>query len=196
MNILLLTSPSRPRTSPLCDFLAVQGSLKVETRKPRLWAPEAPQWDLIISDGYRWIIPPDMLGAVRRPPINIHLGNPQNRGVFPNFFCWLEDRAPGFMIHEMTNTIDNGRLYAAGWHQYKPKVLEDETLRTTWKDLWEYAFMRFRKSWVHIERGVPLSNRILAVHDKPHTMKEFRRWFSQCSKGWDTPVEEVRCLKI
>jgi hypothetical protein len=196
MNILLLTSPSRPHTSPLCDFLAVQGSLKIETRKPRLWAPEAPQWDLIVSDGYKWIIPPDMLRAARRPPVNIHLGNPQNRGVYPNFFCWLEDRAPGFMVHEMTNTIDSGRLYVAGWVKWDPDFLKDATLRTTWTRLYRYALKCFCREWDHIERQVPLSNRILPVYEKPHTVKEFKRWFPRCSKGWNTPVEEVRCLKI
>lgn len=69
------------------------------------------KFDLIISFGYRHIIPSSILKKVKRPVINLHMSYlPYNKGAHPNFWSFMENTPKGVSIHEVSKKIDSGPI--------------------------------------------------------------------------------------
>ena len=69
------------------------------------------KFDLIISFGYRHIIPSSILKKVKRPIINLHMSYlPYNKGAHPNFWSFMENTPKGVSIHEVSKKIDSGPI--------------------------------------------------------------------------------------
>ena len=67
--------------------------------------------DLIISFGYRHIIPYHILQQIKRPILNLHISYlPYNRGSHPNFWAFYDHTPHGTTIHEMNEKCDEGDI--------------------------------------------------------------------------------------
>ncbi len=67
--------------------------------------------DLILNARTRSIFKKELLSLPRLGCINIHHGLlPDQRGVMCDFWAHLDNQPSGFSIHEMTSTLDAGRI--------------------------------------------------------------------------------------
>jgi methionyl-tRNA formyltransferase len=144
--------------------------------------------DILISYGYRKIIP---LEVIKKFPkiINLHISLlPWNRGISPNFFSWLENTPKGYSIHYLNNGIDTGKILL----QKEEKILENETLASSYSKLKEGIEKLFIKNW----RDLSLEN--ISARDQKfkgtyHSLKDDENFkFLLKEKGWDTPVKEIK----
>lgn len=72
-------------------------------------------FDLVISFGYRHILPQSVLGTAKRPVVNLHISYlPYNRGAHPNFWSWIEGTPCGVTVHEIDPGIDTGPIISQG----------------------------------------------------------------------------------
>ena len=70
---------------------------------------DASNYDLIISFGYRHIIPNEAINDYC-PIINLHISFlPFNRGSHPNFWSHFDDTPSGVTIHLIDKGIDTGK---------------------------------------------------------------------------------------
>ncbi len=83
-------------------------SLKQTSSKINL--KSAIKFDLIISFGYRHIIPEEVIKR-KKNIINLHIGYlPYNRGAHPNFWSFVENTPAGITIHKVNKDIDKGDI--------------------------------------------------------------------------------------
>src|SRR5215210_5112306 len=118
----VVTSPGpKRRRSPVYQEVvaAVPPGIDVlVSNHPERWAAMLAPWqpDLIISGGFPWRIPADVLALPRLGAINLHDALlPRHRG--PNATGWaLRNGEPetGFTIHRLTADFDTGPILAQG----------------------------------------------------------------------------------
>jgi methionyl-tRNA formyltransferase len=69
--------------------------------------------DLLISAGFRHIVPEDILSIPNRGAVNLHPSYlPYNRGANPNVWSIVESTPAGVTIHRMTPEVDAGDIVA------------------------------------------------------------------------------------
>lgn len=67
--------------------------------------------DLVVSFGYRHILPASVLATAGRPALNLHIGFlPWNRGAHPVYWALTEGTPLGVTIHEMDAGVDTGPI--------------------------------------------------------------------------------------
>jgi methionyl-tRNA formyltransferase len=70
-----------------------------------------PNWDLVVSFGYRHILKKPILETINRPIINLHISYlPWNRGAHPVFWAIHDNTPLGVSIHEIDAGIDTGPI--------------------------------------------------------------------------------------
>ena len=90
------------------------------------------RYDLVLSYGYRHILKPGLLAALKRPIINLHISLlPFNRGASPNFWSFYDNSPSGVSIHLIDQGTDTGPVL---WQQLQlwsaPKLTLDNALLT------------------------------------------------------------------
>lgn len=120
VGIVTAPGPRSRRTEDYREFaaLARPGLDVIISNYPDRWAamiaPLRP--DLLITGGFNWIIPADVLAVPRLGAINFHDGLlPKYRGL--NATGWaLRNEEPqiGFTVHRMTPRLDDGPILAQG----------------------------------------------------------------------------------
>lgn len=88
------------------------------------------RYDLVLSYGYRHILKPDLLAALKHPIINLHISLlPFNRGASPNFWSFYDNSPSGVSIHLIDQGTDTGPIL---WQQLQlwsaPKLTLDNAL--------------------------------------------------------------------
>ena len=72
---------------------------------------DASEYDLVISFGYRHILPSKVLATAKRPIVNLHISYlPYNRGAHPNFWSFFDGTPSGVTIHFLDEGIDTGDI--------------------------------------------------------------------------------------
>jgi len=140
-------------------------------------------YDLILSFGYRFIIPENMLGNLLRPIINLHISYlPYNKGAHPNFWAHYENTQSGVSIHEIDKGIDTGEII------YRRKVNLDDslTLKKSYGILIENIEQLLKENIQEIEEFSykTTSNEELGTF---HCSKDLPRW-----AHWDLTIKEVK----
>lgn len=140
-------------------------------------------FDLIISFGYKFIIPKNFLDKIDFPAINIHISYlPYNRGSHPNFWSFYDNTPPGVSIHLIDNGIDTGPIL------FQKKVFfgsNEITFRQTYNRLKLEAENLFLKNLDNIlnERWTPLQQgNYGSIHFKKDLPKDFLGWDSNINK--------------
>lgn len=89
----------------LPDFLSEKGHKVLHSNKK---INSTKNFDLVISYGYRHIIPKKIISS-STPIINLHMSFlPFNRGAHPNFWSHFENTPSGVTIHLIDEGIDTG----------------------------------------------------------------------------------------
>jgi methionyl-tRNA formyltransferase len=128
----LVANPAKPKFNVL--FL---GYDKTKTRlidalsanKCKIWHTEDrmqcfDSFDLVVSFGYRHIIPEELIKNTKAPIVNLHIGYlPWNRGAHPNFWAFYDGTPSGVSIHLIDKGIDTGPVL----YQRRVQFTKDET---------------------------------------------------------------------
>lgn len=132
VGVVTTPGPQRRRSATYLEVVAAvpPGTDVIVSNHPDRWAamlaPLRP--DLIVSGGFPWRIPADVLALPRLGAINFHDALlPRHRG--PNATGWvfrLDDRETGITIHRMTAEFDGGAILA----QARVPVGDDDTWHT------------------------------------------------------------------
>jgi len=147
------------------------------------------RYDLVLSFGYRHLIPKSVLGTAKREPINLHISFlPFNRGAHPNFWAHYDGTPSGVSIHLMDSGIDTGRIIIQKQVFFLPTQV---TFRQ------RYDFLIFSIENLFKDNFFKIINNDFKTFDQRgagsfHLKSDLPSEF----KGWDSIVElEIKRLK-
>jgi len=146
-------------------------------------------YDFIVSYGYRYIIPEEVLNSMKGKAINLHISYlPFNRGADPNLWSFIDDTPKGVTIHQLAKGIDTGDILV----QKTVKVFDNDTLKTVYNRLRTTIEELFYECWDDIKQGnikpIPQSTY--------HRAKDKEQVMKLLNEGWDTPISELRELML
>lgn len=144
--------------------------------------------DFLVSYGYRYVIPADVLAQFGERAVNLHVSLlPWNRGADPNLWSYLDDTPKGVTLHVLDPGVDTGAIIA------QREVAEErgDTLRTSYERLTAQIEDLFADMWPSIRAGIasPVPQQ---GHWTSHRAADKVPFAHLLSEGWDTPVEAVR----
>lgn len=174
--------------SPVVDVLRSGGD-EVERTEAAVTAAEVREFDLVVSYGYRRIVGPEVIAAMRGRIVNLHVSLlPWNRGADPNFWSFFDDTPKGVTIHHMDEGVDTGPVVA----QREVRFEGRETLASSYARLRAEIEQLFAETWASVREGTAPS-----LPQEPggsyHGLAD-RGPIEGLAEGWDTPVEEVERL--
>lgn len=106
--------------------------------------------DLIVSAGFRHIVPEKFLNIPSFGAVNIHKSYlPYNRGANPNVWSIIEDNPAGVSIHYMTASVDAGAII----DRRKVSIEPDDNARDLYERLEEAQTQQFKEMWPEIRDG-------------------------------------------
>jgi len=106
--------------------------------------------DLILSVGFRSIVPKEVLALPPLGAINFHKSLlPLHRGANPVFWTVLKNTRAGVSIHYMDEGIDTGRIIA----QKELAFGLDDKAETLYRKLEELQLELFREVWPRLRLG-------------------------------------------
>lgn len=107
--------------------------------------------ELLISAGFRNIVPEEVLEVPEFGAVNFHKAYlPHNRGANPNVWSIVEDSPAGVTLHYMTPEMDGGPII----DRRRVPVEPDDTGLTLYQRLEEAQFEQFRECWPEIRDDV------------------------------------------
>jgi methionyl-tRNA formyltransferase len=155
VGVVTSPGPKRRRSPTYLEVVAaVPPSVDVlVSNHPARWAamlaPLHP--DLIISGGFPWRIPADVLALPRLGAINFHDALlPRHRG--PNATGWafrMDDTETGLTIHRITAEFDTGPVLA----QVRVPITDDDNLSTLIAKIVDHAPGLLRQALQRVARG-------------------------------------------
>jgi methionyl-tRNA formyltransferase len=181
MNVLFLGNVD----NPVAKWLHEKGNHVVSTERPiTIDMITFLKPDIIVSYGYRHIIPLDIVEARPHGIVNLHISFlPYNRGADPNFWSWVENTPKGATIHYIDEGVDTGDIIVQKRLFFYP---EKETLRSSYHKLHDAMVHLFIANWKYIEDG----SCGYAPQQKEgtfHLKKDMEAYKPYLSDGWDTP---------
>lgn len=186
MKVLLLS----PYGSAIVKTLRDAGD-SVEHSTGPLLPMLMPEVDWIVMFGWRSILTKPVLLGYPNRIINIH-GSflPYNRGAYPNLFSWVDDTPKGATIHYVDEGIDTGRIIVR--QDVSFFHTKNVTLKTSYDVIRLECEKLFERSWPRIRMGD-----VQGMAQEPklgsyHTKKDAEPIIAKLSKGWDTPVDELK----
>lgn len=106
--------------------------------------------DMVLSVGYRYIVPEQILSIPQKGAINFHKAMlPLNRGANPVVWTILERTHAGVSIHYMDKGIDTGSIIA----QREVAVDFADTAKTLYEKLEDAQFELFTEVWPKLREG-------------------------------------------
>jgi methionyl-tRNA formyltransferase len=147
------------------------------------------KYDLVLSFGYRHLIPQSVLETAKRDPLNLHISLlPYNRGAHPNFWAHYDDTPSGVSIHLIDSGIDTGKIV------FQKRVLFLPTQKTFRQ---RYNFLILSIENLFMSNFLKIINNDFETFDQDgagtfHLKSDLPAMF----KGWDSVVElEIKRLK-
>ena len=119
-GIVTTPGPAKNRSSSYIDIVQVTrpGIDVVVSNHPARWARmiEPMRPDLVLSMGFPWLIPDDVLAVPPLGAINIHASSlPKYRGPHPIGWAFRNgDSELGLTVHRLDSTFDTGNILATG----------------------------------------------------------------------------------
>lgn len=143
--------------------------------------------DLLVSFGYRHIIPPRLINRVNGSVLNLHISLlPWNRGADPNLWSWLENTPRGVSIHWIDSGLDTGPLVSQASLTIDPA----SSLRNSYEALIEAVANLFSEAWPAIRSGeAPRLDQI--GRGTYHRLADKDPHMHMLGQGWETSCAEV-----
>lgn len=164
------------KKTKLINFLKKKNFLVVQTDKD-IFLKNVKKYDLIISFGYKKIIPNSIIENLKKPIINLHIGYlPFNRGYYPNLWSFLENTPSGVTIHEIDKGIDTGDIIFQKKIDFKKK--NKTTFSTTYKKLKDAIEDLFIVNFDKIKNYSykKTSQRGISTYHKKNELPKFIKW--------------------
>lgn len=106
--------------------------------------------DLIISAGFRHIVPEEIIEIPEKGAVNFHKAYlPYNRGANPNVWSIMQDNPAGVTLHYMTPEMDAGPII----DRREVKVRQEDDARDLYERLENAQFKQFVEVWSDIREG-------------------------------------------
>jgi methionyl-tRNA formyltransferase len=106
--------------------------------------------DLVLSAGYRHIVPDEYLDVPPLGAVNLHKSYlPYNRGANPNVWSIVEDNPAGVSIHYMTADVDAGPII----DRRRVPIEPEDTGRDLYDRLERAQIQQFKDVWPEIRDG-------------------------------------------
>ncbi len=142
--------------------------------------------DLIISFGYRKLIPKKIINSTKRPIINLHISYlPYNKGAHPNFWSFVDNTPKGVTIHEINKNIDDGPII------FRKKItfsnLENQTLETTHSFLIKEIENLFIKNF-----SIILKKKYKKKNLKSKGTIHYKKDFPKKIKSWKIKINNLK----
>lgn len=140
-------------------------------------------YDMLVSFGYRHILPQPILKMFGTRAVNVHIALlPWNKGAHPNFWAWYDGTPHGVTIHVMDAGIDTGPIIASRRVEMNPA---DHTFASSYDVLMAEADALFALQWPRIRTGQYelRSHRGGSFH--------FAKELPSLADGWNSPVSSV-----
>ena len=134
------------------DWLVGSGEevLCLLTEKEELKLIEHMEPDIIISCGFRYLVPANIRRIPPRGCVNIHSSYlPYNRGANPNVWSIVENTPAGVSIHFMEDDIDTGPIIA----RQRIEVSFGNNAKELYKKLEDAQVELFGETWKQIKQG-------------------------------------------
>jgi methionyl-tRNA formyltransferase len=143
--------------------------------------------ELLISAGFRHIVPGDVLDVPDRGAVNLHNSYlPYNRGANANVWPILTDTPAGVSLHYMTEDVDAGPVI----DRRRVPVDPDDDARDVYERLEAAQFEQFTDCWPAIRDGDSDVVEVDHHAGKYHTKQDFvDRW--ELDLDEHRPVGEV-----
>lgn len=174
----------------MLSWLRDQGEQVVHTEQkisPEFLATNGVEF--IVSYGYRHKITKDVLTAVARRAINLHISYlPWNRGADPNFWSFAEDTPKGVTIHFVDEGIDTGDIVAQRLVAFDEAA---ETLASSYTTLQASIEALFKEIWSSFKSGT-CGRKPQHPGGTHHKSKDKVGLEHLLAAGWDTPVSVLR----
>ena len=186
MRILCLYN--NPCALPLFEWLRKEGHETVlrQDALTKDWC-RAQRFALTVSYTYRFILPEEVLVALRRNAVNLHNAYlPWNRGSDPNLWSIAENTPRGVTLHYIEAGLDKGGIIAQRLVPLQP----DDTLKTSYDRLDMAAQEQFRQAfqwyscWPQMRKYPTGSGSYHSIRDG--------EFFRKIIDSYDMPVEEFR----
>lgn len=120
------------------------------TTKEQLTVIEEVEPDLVVSCGYRHIVPESILDVPEMGCLNLHPAYlPYNRGANPNVWSIVDGTPAGVTLHYMDSTLDTGDIIA------RREVETDfsDTGKDLFQRLEDAQVELFRQTWPDVVNG-------------------------------------------
>ena len=180
-----------PAHENLFKHIKVSTDLVSQEEKIEIQKVEEIMPDLIISYGYRHIIPKEVFEKYRT--INMHISYlPYNRGADPNFWSFKDKTPKGVSIHEVVSKLDAGDIIYQKQVNFPP---ECDTLFLTYEFLKKEIEALLVSNWPDIIAGNYETKEQDHSKSTYHRRAELSSYWKQLSLGWNTNIEEISCLK-
>jgi methionyl-tRNA formyltransferase len=144
-------------------------------------------FDLLVSYGYRFRLPVEVLDFFPDRAINLHISMlPFNRGADPNLWSFLEQTPKGVTIHYIDQGLDTGDILA----QAEVEMSAGETLATSYRRLSVAVEELFAKWWQPFRAG-RAPRRPQRGSGSFHRAADKVAFDGLLTEGWDTPVAAI-----
>jgi methionyl-tRNA formyltransferase len=121
--------------------------LALLTEKDQLESVKKLEPDLIVSAGFRHIVPEEILSIPDLGAVNLHPSYlPYNRGASPNVWSIIEGTPAGVSVHYMTTDVDGGPIIG----RRKVAKYPDDNGRDLYRRLEEEMIDLFKHVWTDI----------------------------------------------
>jgi methionyl-tRNA formyltransferase len=145
----------------------------------------------VISYGYRHIIKKNVLD--RYSILNLHISYlPWNRGADPNFWSFFDDTLKGVTIHFMDEGIDTGGVIFQTKVAFGPT---ENTLALTYQRLKDEVEKLFIAEWDNFTNENYIRTPQNKEEGSHHCSKILKGLWNNLPNGWNTTIEEIKCLK-
>ena len=193
MKVLLLGSESAACHAVQAFFDGAGEDVRTWTERASLDLVRDSSPDIIVSYGFRWLLPDEVFTFPRLGTVNAHIGYlPWNRGADPNFWSHAEGTPKGVSLHFIDKGIDTGALIARETVTFG----EGDTLRTSYDTL--HARMRaLLETWwpaLRAGRAPRIAQEPGGTFHVKRDLDGFRQVFA--GRGWDTPIRDVAALAL
>lgn len=184
-NILLLGY----KNCDLYYFLNRRSNLTQTEEKLTLHQIEKLDPDLIVSFGYRYIIPKPVIDKYKNRIINLHISYlPWNRGASPNLWSFVEKTPKGVTIHLVDEGIDTGDIL----FQKTVFLKNNHTLKQSHNILIKEIQSLFIEKWKLIEGLQFTGVKQDTSKGSYHTKKQTEQYMQKIGiKDWNTEVGEL-----
>ena len=193
MKVLLLGSESAACNAVQTFFDGAGEDVRTWTARTSLALVREFSPDIIVSYGFRWLLPEEVFTFPPLGTVNAHISYlPWNRGADPNFWSHAEGTPKGVSLHYIDKGIDTGAVVARETVSFG----KDDTLRTSYNSLHERMRALLETWWPAIRAG-----QAPRMAQEPggtlHLKKDLEPYRQVlASLGWDTPIRELAALAL